>query len=59
MCWLFPGQEIQIDSRCLDSGDSILVRIRDGELLEVSPSTAVGYVNIPLPKWEEHNWAFN
>jgi hypothetical protein len=57
--WLFPGKEIQIDSRCLDSGDPIRVRMRDGGILEISPSTAVGHANVPLPKWAEHSWAFN
>jgi hypothetical protein len=48
-----------MDSRCLESGDRIVVRIRDGELLEVSPSSAVGYVNIPLPKWQDYAFSFN
>jgi len=45
--WLFPGTEIRIDTRCLDCGEPILVRMRDEEILEVNPATTVGHVNIP------------
>ena len=48
--WLFPGTEIRIDTRCLDCGEPILVRMRDEELLEVNPATTVGHVNIPFAK---------
>jgi len=48
--WLFPGTEIRIDSRCLDCGQPILVRMRDEEILEVNPATAVGHVNIAFAK---------
>jgi len=48
--WLFPGAEIRIDTRCLDCGQSILVRMRDEEILEVNPATTVGHMNIPFAK---------
>ena len=48
--WLFPGKEIRIDTRCLDCGEPILVRMRDEEILEVNPSTAVGHVNLPFAR---------
>ena len=48
--WLFPGTEIRIDTRCLDCGQPILVRMRDEDILEVSPTTTVGHMNIPLAK---------
>jgi hypothetical protein len=48
--WLFPGEEIRIDTHCLDCGDPILVRMRDANILEISPSTTVGHMNIPLAK---------
>ena len=48
--WLFPGTEIRIDTRCLDCGQSILVRMRDENILEVNPPTTVGHMNIPLAK---------
>lgn len=48
MRWLFPGKEIRIDTRCLDCGEPILVRMRDQQILEVSPETTVGHVNIPF-----------
>ncbi len=50
MRWLFPGTEVRIDTRCLDCGDSIFVRMQDEEILEVDPPTTVGHMNIPLPK---------
>jgi len=48
--WLFPGSEIRIDTRCLDCGQPIVVRMRDGDILEVNPTTTVGHMNIPLAK---------
>ena len=48
--WLFPGTEIRIDTRCLDFGEPILVRMRDEEILEVNPPTTVGHMNIPFAK---------
>jgi len=46
--WLFPGSEIRIDTRCLDCGQPIVVRMRDGAILEVNPTTTVGHMNIRL-----------
>lgn len=48
--WLFPGTEIRIDTRCLDCGQPILVRMRDEDILEVNPATTVGHMNIPFAK---------
>lgn len=48
--WLYPGTEIRIDSRCLDCGEPILVRMRDEEILEVDPPTVVGHMNVPFAK---------
>ena len=48
--WLFRGEEIRIDTHCLDCGEPILVRMRDEEILEISPSSTVGHMNIPLAK---------
>ena len=48
--WLFPGTEIRIDTRCLDCGEPILVRMRGEDILEVNPNTTVGHMNIPLAK---------
>lgn len=49
--WLFPGQEIRIDSRCLDCGEPIMLRMRDGELLDVTPASTVAHINIPVAEW--------
>ncbi len=46
--WLFPGTEIRIDTRCLDCGQPIVVRMRDDDILEVNPTTTVGHMNIPF-----------
>ena len=48
--WLFPGTEIRIDTRCLDCGEPILVRMRDEDILEVNPATTVGHMNIPFAR---------
>jgi hypothetical protein len=48
--WLFPGTEVRIDTRCLDCGEPILVRMQDEEILEVAPPTTVGHMNVPLSR---------
>ena len=54
--WLFPGKEIRIDCPCLDCGEAIRIRMRDGKLLAVEPATVVGHANLPAWRWRE-NWA--
>ncbi len=56
--WLFPGTEVRIDARCLDCGEPIRVRMRDEEILEASPPTIVGHMNVPVAKWGETSWGF-
>ena len=46
--WVFPGQEVRIDARCLDCGEPVVVVARDDEILEVVPETAVGHMNQAL-----------
>ncbi len=48
MRWLFPGTEVRIDATCLHSGEPIVIRMRDEELIEVSPQTAVGHMRVPF-----------
>jgi hypothetical protein len=48
--WLYPGTEIRIDTRCLDCGEPIRVRMRDEEILEVDPPTTVGHMNDAFAK---------
>ncbi len=58
--WVFPGQEISVESPCLDCGDLIRVRIRDDEILELNSPDLVCHFNIPLMKMisGEESWAF-
>ena len=54
--WLFPGKEVRIDARCLDCGEPLAVRMRDGVLLEALPATIVGHRNQP-PERAIEDWA--
>jgi hypothetical protein len=56
--WLFPGKEIRIDTRCLDCGEPMLVRMRDEEILGADPTTIVGHMNVPVSRWGETSWGF-
>lgn len=58
MRWLVPGLEVRLDTRCLDCGKPILVRMRDEEILEVNPATVVGHMNVPISKWGETSYGF-
>ncbi|MHB8111725.1 MAG: organomercurial lyase [Syntrophorhabdaceae bacterium] len=48
--WLFPGKEVRIETRCLDCGQPIVIRMHDEDILEVNPPTVVGHMNIPFAK---------
>ena len=48
--WLFPKAEVRIDTRCLDCGEPIRIRMKDEDILELNPSTVVGHVNVPFAK---------
>ena len=50
MRWLLPGTEVRVDTRCLDCGEPIVVRMRDEEILEVDPPTTVAHMNVPFSK---------
>lgn len=57
--WLFPGQEVLVETRCLDCGESIRVRTCDEEILEVTPVSAVGYMPSPFARSRTGSGAFN
>jgi hypothetical protein len=57
--WLFPGQEVVVESRCLDCAGSIRFRVRDEEILEIDPETAVGYMPSPFAASRVGSAAFN
>ena len=50
MRWLFPNQEVRLDIICLASGTPITIRMKDEEILEVTPDTVVGHLNVPFSK---------
>jgi len=49
--WLFPGQEVKVETRDLATAEIITVRYRDDEILEITPETTVGHINNPMWKW--------
>lgn len=59
MRWLFPGQEVVVDSRCLDCGDTISIRMLDDEVLDIGPESAVGYMPSPFARSRAGSGAFN
>jgi hypothetical protein len=57
--WLFPGQEVVVETRCVDCGDTVRIRMLDDEILEISPETAVGYMPSPFARSRAGSGAFN
>lgn len=57
--WLFPGREVVVDSRCLDCGGAIRLRMRNEEILDIDPETAVGYMPSPFAASRVGSAAFN
>jgi uncharacterized protein with PIN domain len=57
--WLFPGQEVQVETRCLDCGEPIRVVTRDQEIIDIDPETAVGYTPSPFARSRAGSGAFN
>ncbi len=58
MSQLFPGKEVVIVAPCVGSGDPIRVRMRDSEVLELAPESAVAHANVTMDKWGQPSWAF-
>jgi len=46
--WMFPKMEVKITSRCVHCAEPVTVIMRDGEVLERDPVTAVGHMNAPF-----------
>ncbi len=42
MRWLVPGSTVRIEAPSLDSGEPMLIEMRDDEILTVEPDTIVG-----------------
>ncbi len=50
MCWLFPGKPVRIDTVRPDCNESVVVEMRDGDVLLCEPVEAVAHVNEPSDK---------
>lgn len=57
LCWVFPGKLVQIDSPCLDCGESLKVVVRDGIIESCDPDRIVCYVDLPISQWSK-DWPF-
>lgn len=57
--WLFPGKRVEIDSGCLDCGETVRIVMKDEQLLEVEPETSVGYMPSPFARSRAGSGAFN
>lgn len=55
--WLFPGKDVTINTTCLDCGEPIKIMYRNGEILDINPSRAVGHMNNSLAAVDEHTSA--
>lgn len=51
MSWVFPGRLVQIDSPCVDCGESLQVQLRDGVFKGHDPAGIVCYAPLPLREW--------
>jgi hypothetical protein len=57
--WLFEGREVTVESRCLDCTGSVRLRMRDDEMIEIDPESAVGYMPSPFAPSRVGSAAFN
>jgi Alkylmercury lyase len=57
--WLFPDQEVSVETPCLDCGNPVRVRMRNDTILEVDPGSAVGYQPSPWARSRTGSTAFN
>lgn len=48
MRWLFPGKEVRIDVPCVSSGAMMTIRMKDDDILEMTPDSVVGHMNVPF-----------
>lgn len=51
--WLFPGQEVKVETRDLATAELITVLYKDDEIIEITPEATVGHINNPMWKWAE------
>jgi hypothetical protein len=58
--WLFPGKPVQIDAPCLDCGNPIRVKMKDGVVQSTVPQGLVAYTPLPFREWFNdlsHAWS--
>ena len=54
VCWLFPGKTVTIEAPCLDCGEPIRIKIRDGIIERAEPEGIYGYIDIPPKEWRNN-----
>jgi hypothetical protein len=42
---------VQIDSVCLDCGEPVQVKVKDGKIESREPEGLIGYVGVPFARW--------
>ena len=49
--WLYPGKTVQVDSVCLDCGEPVQVKVKDGKFESRDPEGLIGFVALPFTRW--------
>ena len=49
-CWLFPGKTITIEAPCLDCGEPMRIKVRDGVIESADPPEICNYTPI---RWKD------
>ncbi|HSD51146.1 MAG TPA: organomercurial lyase [Candidatus Methylomirabilis sp.] len=50
--WVFfPGKVVQVDTYCRDCGEVMLLKLRDGQVIEQSPDRIVAHLGVPVARW--------
>jgi len=55
---LFPGKDVVIAAACVATGDPIRVVMRDSNVVQLDPESAVAHANVPMDRWGQPSWAF-
>lgn len=50
--WVFfPGKVVQVDTYCRDCGEAMLLKLKDGQVIEQSPDRIVAHLGVPVARW--------